>query len=304
MTHFDDSVYTQLEDLLNLRFHVKPYKLGHQQRVNAQSVGSHRAIRKGRGMEFSEVRAYQPGDDIRHIDWRVSARTQKTHTKVFTEELDRPVICLVEQSPQLFFGSHIRFKTDQALRILAAIGWSTLNQGDKMGGLIFNHLTTHWVEPKHQKQGLMNLFHTGLSLQKQLTPQAATTNLWLSNLKQLQKTARPGQKCFLIGDFLNFSDAAFGLLMNLKRHIDINVIHIVDRLEMTLSDIGLVKMTDGVSQLQINTTEEKFRKDYAQSYQKQWDEIQQKFLKLKMPIFMVSAQEDAVAALLQKGILR
>ena len=140
-----NGIYSNITDLLGFRFLVKRKKLSHQQTLISAKGGYHQAIRKGRGMSFTEVREYQAGDEIRHIDWKVSARTQKTHTKVFTEELEKPIICITEQSSRLFFGSQVRFKSVQAMNISAIIGWIALNHGDKFGGQVFNNQTPEYI---------------------------------------------------------------------------------------------------------------------------------------------------------------
>lgn len=299
------SAYSNLDDLLALRFHVKHRKLAHQQRLASPKGGSHRALRKGRGMEFQEVRQYQPGDDVRHIDWRVSARTQETHTKVFTEEIDKPVLFIVEQTPNCFFGSHLRFKTDQSLHIMATLGWATLNQGDQVGGLVFSHQTNLWVDPKHQQQTLMQLLHAGLQCQKALTqPDLANPDDWRKALKQVQKTTRPGQKLFLIGDLFSLPDEAFGILQTLKHHCDIHAIHVFDPLEQALPNIGLVRLTNGESEQQLNAADAQLRESYAARYQSFWQACQQNFSRLKIPLFSVSTQDNAAETLLKQGVLR
>ena len=121
------SLYTTLNQLVESRFHVKHHTLGSQQKVMQQVSGGHHSLRKGSGMTFSEVRQYQAGDDIRHIDWRVTARTQKAHTKVFTEEHERPVLIVAEQTPTLFFGSKVQLKAAQVLNVAALLGWCLIN---------------------------------------------------------------------------------------------------------------------------------------------------------------------------------
>jgi uncharacterized protein (DUF58 family) len=101
-------LYSTLEPLMAWQFQVKTRKFVAHQALQAQQTGTHHALRKGRGMSFSEVRQYQPGDDIRHMDWRVTARTQKPHTKEFIEEHERPTLLVCEQSPALFFASQTR----------------------------------------------------------------------------------------------------------------------------------------------------------------------------------------------------
>ncbi|BBP42347.1 DUF58 domain-containing protein [Thiosulfativibrio zosterae] len=297
------SAYSNLEDLLAIRFHVKHRKLAHQQ--NLQKSGGHRALRKGRGMEFQEVRQYQAGDDVRHIDWRVSARTTETHSKVFSEELDKPVLFVVEQTPCCFFGSKHRFKTDQILHILAALGWATLNQGDQVGGLVFNHQNSIWIDPKHQQQTLMQLFHAGLQCQQALKkPNVSDAGDWLKALKKLQKMTRPGQKLMLLGDFMGFPAEGFGVLQTLKRHCDINAIHVFDPLEKDLPNLGQVRLSDGINEQQLNAADRQLRDGYASLYQTEWQALQQQMARLKVPLLSVSTADLAAESLFKQGVLR
>lgn len=299
------SAYTQLDDLLAIRFHVKHRKLARQQNLQNPNSGGHRALRKGRGMEFQEVRQYQAGDDVRHIDWRVSARTTETHSKVFSEELDKPVLFVVEQTPACFFGSQHRFKTDQILHLVAALGWATLNQGDQVGGIIFNHQSSIWVEPKHQQNALMQLFKAGLQCQSPLTkPALSNPQDWLKILNKLLKMTRPGQKLVLLGDFMNFPQDAQSSLQTLKRHCDINAIHVFDPLEKALPNIGLVRLSDGVNEQQLNAAETDLRQRYAQTYQDDWQATQQFFARLRIPLLQVSTADLAADSLFKQRMLR
>lgn len=298
-------VYSELEELLSLRFHVKQRRLTQQQKLISEKGGYHQAIRKGRGMEFSEVREYSPGDDVRHIDWKVSARTQKTHTKLFTEELERPIVCVTEQSPKLFFGSQVRFKSVQALNIMAAIGWITLQQGDRFGSLVFNHLSHQWVEPRHHANAILQCLHHGLASQKQLqSPNDTDDRLWLNQLARMQKHLRPGSRVFLIGDFLNPSDAFLNKLTQLKKHMDVNLIHIYDQLEAELPKAGLLKVTDGEDDIALNSLDAKQRQSYAAYYHQAWGFLQQKMTDLHLPLVAIASHEDPTRALMQQGVIR
>lgn len=297
--------YSQLTELLSLRFHVKHRKLSTQQDVARIGMGSHHAIRKGRGMEFSEVRAYQAGDDIRHIDWRVSARTQTTHTKLFTEELDKPILCVLQQTANLFFGSKKHFKLDQALQVASLIGWCTLNQSDKIGGLVFNNQQNHWIEPKHQKQSLMKLIHAGLDSQHAITkPQSTASFVWLKALKQLKKQARPGQKIYLIGDFLDWNTEEYQLLRQIKKHSDIVAIHIMDPLEASLPSTGFLKLSDGKKEFQFLASDQQTQDDFQACYQTLWQNCQQGFMQAKTPLVSISTHENPLESLISNRIIR
>ena len=296
-------IYSQFEDLLALRFHVKHRRLNHQQKLISEKGGYHQAVRKGRGMEFNEVREYVAGDDIRHIDWKVSARTQKVHTKVFTEELERPVLCLVEQTPKLFFGSKVRFKAAQALNVVSVLGWITVHQGDRFGGLVFNQ-QHHWVEPKHQQQSIVRLFQYALKQQQQLQSPGAQQTDWFGLLSQIQHHLKPGQRLFLVGDFLDCDELFFEKLSQLKKHCDLTLIHIYDPLEKQLPAKGLLRLTNGHSVFDIDSSQFRQNKNYQACYREAWDKIWQFSHSLHIPLVEISTWDDPVEALLQQKVIR
>lgn len=256
-------------------------------------------------MAFLEVREYAPGDEIRHIDWKVSARTQKPHTKVFTEELETPVVCLLEQTPPMFFGSHQRFKTDQALQILAILGWVSLHKGDRFGGAIFNHQNHQWIEPKHQLKTLMNFLQQAidhqLALQSPSQPQMLS---WQNQIAHYQKHLRPGTRVFLIGDFIHHPIDFLQQLSRLKKHNDIMLIHISDPIEKQLPNQGILTITNGHTRSHLNTSDPKQRQAYAQSYQNAWHGLQQQLQPFHIPLIDIATDQDPLQALIEQGVLR
>ena len=125
-----------LTDLIGLRFEASRMPLPRNIRATHPISGQLRSKIQGRGVDFSEVRLYQPGDDVRSIDWRVTARTNQPHTKLFQEEKERPVLVLIDQGASLFFGSKVRFKSVAAARLGLSIAWSALAEGDRVGGIV------------------------------------------------------------------------------------------------------------------------------------------------------------------------
>ncbi len=296
--------YANLDDLSSLRHALRGRRLKAQQKLWAQLSGSHHAVQKGRGMEFSEVRQYQPGDDVRTIDWRVTARTQKPHTKVYIEEQERPVILCLQQTPDLFFGSHIRFKSVQALQVAALFAWLTLQHNDQIGGYLFNQQIHHWTAPKHHHSHVLRLLQQGLDLQQQLKqPESYHPQLWEQHLKQLQKAVKPGCQLILIGDLLSFSPSALRIIHQLKRQHDLIACHIYDRLEADLPHLGSVKLTDGTNELQIDSETPDMRQQYRDSYQQRFQNIRQQLLAFKIPVIALRADADPVAELMQQGVL-
>lgn len=302
-----NTLYSNLEELVAFRFHITQKKLAHQNRIMSSSSGHHHALRKGQGMTFSEVRQYQPGDDIRHIDWRVTARTQKPHTKVFIEEHERPTILVTEQTPALFFGSQVRLKINQALNVSAILAWVALNQNERVGGFTFNQTQQAWIPPKRSQHTLLHSLQKSIQMQSSIQqPEAVNPLLWQNSLKQLTQVVKPGSKLFLIGDMLQLSHASRGYLQKLRRHNDIVALHIMEPLEKSLPTLGSLSLTqkrDYSPTIVLNSTDPKIQQWYAQIYQKQWQKSFDQFIQLNIPLLEISCHENPVKALCRHKVI-
>ena len=151
--------YTDLRDLIRLRYTAREMTDLTGNKTSNPLAGLLSSNFRGRGIDFSEVRVYQPGDDVRTIDWRVTARTQVAHTKVFQEEKERPVLILVDQSASMYFGSQVTFKSVLAARTAAIIAWAALERGDRVGGLVFSELGHREVRPRRNKRAVLRLLN-------------------------------------------------------------------------------------------------------------------------------------------------
>ena len=144
-------VYAELADLIALRYGARNLQIGKRKRALSVLAGPNKSNFRGRGIDFEEVRGYQPGDDIRTIDWRVTARTGSAHTKLFREERERPVLLVVDQRNSMFFGSQHCFKSVLAAQLASLLAWSALNNGDRVGGLVFNDNQHREFRPRRSR---------------------------------------------------------------------------------------------------------------------------------------------------------
>jgi uncharacterized protein (DUF58 family) len=165
--------YTRLSDLINLRFPARQLQLTRKKRALSVLAGPNKSNFRGRGIDFEEVRSYQPGDDIRTIDWRVTARTGSAHTKLFREERERPVLVVVDQRASMFFGSSHCFKSVLAAQLAGLLAWSALDSGDRIGGLVFNDEEHRDIRPRRSRKTALALmshvahYNAALPLQAQ-----------------------------------------------------------------------------------------------------------------------------------------
>lgn len=308
MSVADDSLYSNLKELVEFRFHVKQKKLNHQQDIIVAQTGSHLAIKKGRGMTFSEVRQYQPGDDIRHIDWKVTARIQKPHTKLFVEENERPTVLVIEQTPNLFFGSQVRLKTAQALNIGAILAWVSLTHNERVGGICFNHQHRSWISPKRSQQTVLNLLQQSIDLQSAISaPSSPQPTSWPNALNQLMKANKPGTKLFLIGDMMQLTATARPQLIKLNKNADVTAIHIYDELERNLPSLGWLSLTSHFNSHQIvklDSFREKTRQAYEDIYQQQWHTTENAFAQLSIPLVQIGTHQEPLMSLVQNRLIQ
>jgi len=295
-------VYADLPRLQRWRSLSQGLKLAHQQRLIAQLGNAAPSVRKGRGMTFSEVRPYQAGDDVRHIDWKVTARSQNTHTKLFSEEHERPVFVLVEQSENLFFGTECCFKSVLALDLVAILGWATLNQGDRIGGLVFNGNQHYWVEPKRQAHTLLHLLGYGLQLHQTLQRPVWRQGDWHEVLQHAQRLIRPASKVFIIGDLFNLDAQNKRTLGQLRQHNDVVALHLQDRLEYQLPDQGEWALSDGVQTRLFDSARD--QTSYQQAYHQAWSDLQQGLHSQRIPLYAFNTGDAPISTGLRYGILR
>ncbi len=304
-------LYATLDELLAFQFQVKRHKINHQQKLISAKAGFHQSVKKGRGMVFSEVREYQPGDEIRHIDWKVSARTQKTHTKVFTEELEKPIICITAQTPALFFGSQVRFKCVQALNVSAILAWLSIQNGDRFGGLVFTGQQRFFAAPKAHHKPLMSYFHRAIEIQKSslkgIKPgEESIGEGWEAQIGFVRTQLKSGNRVFLVGDFLSVSDAFYTQLSSLKKHNQCTLIHVFDPIEKNLPVVSTgdsLSFSDGVNKVSLNVSA-KEQQFYEQSYQLAWEALKDNCYKIHVPLVEIDSTQDPLKQLmLQKVVL-
>jgi len=296
-----------LEQLIKLRHLAANIELFPANPSRSYLSGGYRSAIRGRGMDFEEVRLYQPGDDIRSIDWRVTARTAKTHTKIFREEKDRPVIIAVDQSRSLFFGSRVTYKSVMAAQLAALLAWAGLQQNDKVGGIIFNNQSHQEIKPLRNKHAVLKLlesitqFNHALFDQNLQTSEATTHHQALSfpdMLEKLRHIAKPGSAVFLISDFMHYDTNAERILHLIKRHTDIYALIVADTLEKNLPAEGDFSVTDGLKKLRFNSGDKKLHAQYADTFDQRLDQLQTSFKKLRIPHKMVWTHDDPYKAVL------
>ncbi len=256
-------VTVDLAELISLQRVAQRVKYDSQ--ALALRTGMHHARLRGRGMEFLETRHYHAGDDSRHIEWRITARTGKPHVKVFHAERERPVVIVTDFRPSMYFGTRLAFKSVVAARLAAILAWTVSKQGDRVGGVIFSDVCHHVFTPRGRQAGVLPLL-SGLSHYTQRVPAESSgsqDSLALNQaLVRVQRVAKPGSTIVILSDFYAADAETQRLLNRLHQHNDVLGYHICDPLECAPPPPSHHVFTDGHQAMDIDTSLDSVRFGY------------------------------------------
>lgn len=272
------AVYATLDSLLEMRRHSHELPLAGRPVHAGQQTGRQLSRLRGRGIDFDQVRLYQPGDDIRNIDWRVTARTRKAHTKIFNEERERPVFVICEQSERLFFGTQLRFKSVLAAEAGALIAWMALAHNDRVGGMVFGSRECHEIRPRRSRRAILQLLGRLLEGNHALgapTDESGGEPLDLA-LRRSREVIRPGSILYLLCDHAAIDGLSQPLLVALGAHNDLVLLPIFDPLEASLPSSPALEFVQGQQRLTLNTTASALREAWAGQFlarQQSWQRL-------------------------------
>jgi uncharacterized protein (DUF58 family) len=223
------AIQVTLDDLLAMRL-----RAARLERLAKRTSGSHAAVHasrfRGRGVDYAESRGYQPGDDIRQMDWRVTARTGRPHTKLFTEERERSVLIVQNCNPGMHFGTRVRFKSVQAARTAALLAWATALGGDRVGAIGYGPGLNAEVKPGGGVRGVLRCLRA--FVEWDAITRNTTASVPLSQaLQRAQRLARPGTQVILLTDGFDCDAAAEPALSLLAAHCDVAAVLLTDPLE-------------------------------------------------------------------------
>jgi len=233
-------------------------------KVRAQQSGQHLSSFRGRGMDFSEVRSYQAGDDIRQMEWRVTARTGKPHIKLYHEEKERPIFILADYNPSMYFGSRVAYKSVIASRFGAMLGFAASHHGDRVGGMVYSGDQFKDIRPRARKNGVLAL----VQQLSEFSMHRSKTSCPLDKmLLQLRQVVKPGALVFILSDFEYLGPLVEAYLKRLCLRADVVCYLISDPLERHAPKPGQYAITNGLDEMIIDTSSEKLRQQYNMPYQ-------------------------------------
>lgn len=256
--------------------------------------GEYSSTFKGKGMSFSEVRNYQYGDDIRNIDWNVTARTGDPYVKVFEEERELTVIFLIDMSKSSFFGTVNQFKSEINTEICATLAFSALTNNDKVGAILFTDQIEKYIPPKKGRQHILRIIREMIYFE----PSQQGTNI-TEALKYLNNVIKKRSITFVLSDYMadGYEDA---LRVASKKH-DIIGIKVFDDLEEQLPNVGLIKVEDAETgdKRMIDTSSRSVRQKYNDHFVAHNDYYKNAFRKAGSSVININTKEDYVKHLLR-----
>lgn len=257
-------------------------------------AGQYHTAFKGRGMAFSEVREYQYGDDVRDIDWNVTARFNHPYVKVYEEERELTVMLLVDMSQSLDFGTAVQFKKDMVAEIAATLAFSAIQNNDKIGVIFFTDKVERFIPPQKGRKHILYIIRELLDF----NPESNLTNINVP-LEYLTNAIKKRCTCFLLSDFIDSHDCKDPLTIANRKH-DVVAIQVYDKRVEELPNVGLMKVKDAETGAEryIDTSSAKVRNMHHAWWMERQQKLSDTFLKCNVDSISVRTDEDYVKSLM------
>lgn len=288
-------VHVQLADLVALRHRVSGFSFLPRQPIHSLLAGRHASRLRGRGLNFEEIRRYQAGDDIRQIDWKVTARTRKTHSRVYTEERERTTLLLVDQRLSMFFGSVSRMKSVVAAEAAALAAWRVLQQQDRVGALVFNDSDIVELRAHRSQSAVMRILAAIVQQNQALSVKdGSRSNPAIFNevLKRCARLAKHDCLVCIISDASGQDEETGRLLTRISQHNDVLFAFVHDALEAELPAAGPLVFGDGERQLEVDTGQRSLRDNFRSGFAETRAAGRKFLLNRTMPVIPLNTVDD------------
>ncbi len=289
MNNSEEHIFTSLRALLAMEPLAKRLSFrASKQRVSSVLGGKHASKLRGRGLDFEEVRNYEKGDDIRTIDWKVTARTQVTHSRVYSEEKEKPALIVVDQSKTMFFGSQKRMKSVVAAELAALAAFRILKEGDRVGGIVFSETDMDIVYPKRDRKNILRFLEKLVQKNKELGN--TEPGDFEDRLKDItQKVRNIVSHDFLIiviSDFIRYSPKVVKFISQMAQHNDVILAKVTDPLEKEIPDVNFVAGSEK-QQIRVEGKRSEIRDRFSKGFSDDLGDFQQKMKRHRVPVLEV-----------------
>ncbi|VVP50274.1 hypothetical protein PS896_05329 [Pseudomonas fluorescens] len=293
-------VYVSLAQLMALEFKARDLSFLARQPQGSILAGNHASRLRGRGLNFDELRRYQPGDDLRHLDWRASLRTGKPVVRTFTEERDRPALLVVDQRMSMFFGSQRSFKSAVAAELAALAAWMVFHAGDRVGGLVFNDQRIDSIAPLRSRKRVEALL-------SRIAEQNRALNAGNRDAEDEDQLDKVLQRCLalaghdhlicIVSDFAGAGERTLQLMRQLSAHNDVIALQVYDPLAMKLPNNGRLLVTQGELQVELAIEKRNVHQPLGDFLSGRLQDVATLLRRSQVPLMMISTAEEADAQL-------
>ena len=303
---FPSNVFVSLKDLLRMDAHARGFSFSaKKQKVRSILGGKHASKLRGRGLDFEEVRNYVAGDDIRNIDWKVTARTQKTHSRVFSEEKEKPALIVVDQSRSMFFGSTHKTKSVVAAELAALSAFRILKEGDRVGGVVITKDGIDITPPKRDRKNTFRFLETIVKHNRSLIDTASKSHdaIMKEALPRINNIVTHDFLVVVISDFSRYSPEVIKGLIRMSQHNDVILARVFDPLERDIPTTQIV-MGDGQKQIMVKGEAKEINTKFSHGFNNDFEAFKNEMNKHQIPVFSIStdaAVEDQVKEILKTG---
>ena len=283
------------ERLIEGRHVAQSININAQSKALALLAGRRKIRQRGRGVDFEEVRLYAPGDDVRSIDWRVTARSGDPNTKLFQEDREQPIVLLVDLRSPMWFGSKNCFKTVLASHIASVLAWAGLDAGERVGGIAMTNSGLVEIKPQRSKRSVLRLLRLMESAPSpSASPGDDAPDAWSIALSQLKSLSRPGARLMVISDFTDLlSDTTVEkTFRDIVSHRQVVCFKITDPLDAELPPSGRYALTDGSKQIKIDTSMQRLRSAYKDDFEKSQAAVIDYLRRYQIPLVPVDTSEN------------
>ncbi|HEY7230820.1 MAG TPA: DUF58 domain-containing protein [Pseudolabrys sp.] len=293
----DPGVYVDLEYLIGLEQKGRKVSLLPRQPVHSLLSGRYASRMRGRGLNFEEIRDYRDGDDVRSIDWKVTARLRSPHVRVFNEERDRQGLLVVDQRLSMFFGSRRAMKSVTAAEISAVVAWRILNVGDRVGGIVFNDGGVDDLRPQRSRRVVLQLLNKivaqnqALGVGRGITRDPAMLNRALDRVRRL---ATHDATVVIFSDFDGADEATRQAVTAISAHNTVIAVLVHDPLQSELPPTGRMTVTDGELQIAVDVARGNTRQNIVDMSEQRLRAVFAWTRELGIPVLPLSTAEEPI----------
>ncbi|MDR1025885.1 MAG: DUF58 domain-containing protein [Lactobacillus sp.] len=287
-----NGLYVTLEDLVEQKKYLKYVRVSKRNLSKSQHSGDVKSAFKGRGVELEESRQYIFGDDVRDIDWRLTARKQDPYTKIYNEEKDREVYVLLDVSKTMVFGTKKELKSVAAAKTAALLGWTALENKDRFGCLVYDGKSADLFKPQNSSKNVMAVFKKIADVSKAILKNSKNDIDLSRAVHILKKNVKSQPMIFVISDFNDFSDALKKSLAALAKVSSLYCIDIVDKLEEFPPKAGEYMIEDNNEKLVFNSGGKVFGREYLEYFAEKRQEIESFCKKFSIKFIVLHTDKD------------